>query len=27
VLYPLLEIIWKEEKIPEDWEEGRLKCT
>jgi len=22
MLYPVLEIIWKEEKISEDWEEG-----
>jgi len=24
MLYPLLEKIWKEEKIPEDWEEGLI---
>ena len=24
MLYPLLEKIWNEEKIPEDWEEGLI---
>ena len=24
MLYPLLEKIWKEKKIPEDWEEGLI---
>jgi len=24
LLYPLLEKTWKEEKIPEDWEEGLI---
>jgi len=24
MLYPLLEKIWEEEKIPEDWEEGLI---
>jgi len=24
MLYPLLEKIWKEEKIPENWEEGLI---
>ena len=24
MMYPLLEKIWKEEKIPEDWEEGLI---
>jgi len=24
MLYPLLEKIWREEKIPEDWEEGLI---
>jgi len=24
MLYPLLEKIWKEEKIPEEWEEGLI---
>jgi hypothetical protein len=24
ILYPLLEKIWKEEKIPEEWEEGLI---
>jgi hypothetical protein len=24
MLYPLLEKKWKEEKIPEDWEEGLI---
>jgi hypothetical protein len=24
MLYPLLENIWKEEKIPKEWEEGSI---
>jgi hypothetical protein len=24
MLYPVLEKIWKEEKIPEEWEDGLI---